>query len=84
MTSDDITHLNMAQADAGPLLQIMTRGRSASETGFDAFAPNRHQDYLFLHDLSVQMTEAFTEYLHKRILGELGFAAEDRATPNRC
>ena len=38
----------------------------------------------FLHDLSIQMTEAFTEYLHKRISGELGFAAEDRATPNRC
>ena len=41
------------------------------------FADNRYQDYLYLHGLSVEMAEAFAEYVHKRIRGELGFAAED-------
>jgi cobalamin-dependent methionine synthase I len=30
------------------------------------------------------MAEAFAEYLHKRIRGEFGFAAEGPATPRRC
>src|SRR5205807_953537 len=41
------------------------------------FADNRYQDYLYLHGLSVEMAEAFAEYVHKRIRGELGFAAEE-------
>jgi len=32
---------------------------------------------LYLHGLSVEMAEAFAEYVHKRIRGELGFAAEE-------
>jgi len=35
--------------------------------------PNRHRDNLYLHGLSVEM--ALAEYVHKRIRGELGFAA---------
>ena len=38
---------------------------------------DRYQDYLYLHGLSVEMAEAFAEYVHKRIRGELGFAAEE-------
>jgi len=30
-----------------------------------------------LHGLSVEMAEALAEYLHRRIRGELGFAAEE-------
>ena len=41
------------------------------------FEDNRYQDYLYLHGLSVEMAEAFAEYVHKRIRGELGFAAEE-------
>ncbi|MDB5408626.1 MAG: metH, partial [Rhodospirillales bacterium] len=41
------------------------------------FADNRYKDYLYLHGLSVEMAEAMAEYLHKRIRGELGFAAEE-------
>jgi len=37
-----------------------------------------------LHGLSVEMAEGFAEYVHKRIRGELGFAAENRATTTRC
>jgi 5-methyltetrahydrofolate--homocysteine methyltransferase len=58
-------------------LQVVTMGRRASEAAREWFADNRYQDYLYLHGLSVEMAEAFAEYLHKRIRGELGFAAEE-------
>ena len=52
-------------------------GARASEAAREWFADNRYQDYLYLHGLSVEMAEAFAEYVHKRIRGELGFAAEE-------
>jgi 5-methyltetrahydrofolate--homocysteine methyltransferase len=58
-------------------LQVVTMGRRASEAAREWFADNRYQDYLYLHGLSVEMAEAFAEYVHKRIRGELGFAAEE-------
>jgi 5-methyltetrahydrofolate--homocysteine methyltransferase len=58
-------------------LQVVTMGSRASEAAREWFADNRYQDYLYLHGLSVEMAEAFAEYLHKRIRGELGFAAEE-------
>jgi 5-methyltetrahydrofolate--homocysteine methyltransferase len=62
-------------------LQVVTMGRRASEAAREWFAENRYQDYLYLHGLSVEMAEAFAEYLHKRIRGELGFAAEEARDP---
>src|SRR3954447_14713806 len=58
-------------------LQVGTMGRRASEAAREWFAENRYQDYLYLHGFSVEMAEAFAEYVHKRIRGELGFAAEE-------
>jgi len=58
-------------------LQLVTMGRRASEAAREWFADNRYQDYLYLHGLSVEMAEAFAEYVHKRIRGELGFATEE-------
>jgi 5-methyltetrahydrofolate--homocysteine methyltransferase len=58
-------------------LQVVTMGRRASDAARQWFADNRYQDYLYLHGLSVEMAEAFAEYVHKRIRGELGFAAEE-------
>ncbi|WP_029011155.1 methionine synthase [Azospirillum halopraeferens] len=58
-------------------LQVVTMGQHASEVARDWFAANRYQDYLYLHGLSVEMTEAMAEYVHARIRAELGFAAED-------
>ena len=62
-------------------LQVVTMGRRASEAAREWFAENRYQDYLYLHGLSVEMAEAFAEYLHKRIRGELGFAADEARDP---
>jgi 5-methyltetrahydrofolate--homocysteine methyltransferase len=63
-------------------LQVVTMGRRASEAAREWFAENRYQDYLYLHGLSVEMAEAFAEYLHKRIRGELGFAADEARDPD--
>jgi hypothetical protein len=56
---------------------VVTMGRRASDVAREWFAADRYQDYLYLHGLSVEMAEAFAEYVHKRIRGELGFAAEE-------
>ncbi len=52
-------------------------GQKVADVARDWFAENRYQDYLYLHGLGVEMAEAMAEYVHKRIRGELGFAAED-------
>jgi len=59
-------------------------GARASEAAREWFAADRYQDYLYLHGISVEMAEAFAEYVHKRIRGELGFAPRRRATMTRC
>src|SRR5579871_6031270 len=58
-------------------LQVVTMGARASAVAREWFAGDRYQDYLYLHGFSVEMAEAFAEYVHKRIRGELGFAAEE-------
>ncbi len=58
-------------------LQVVTMGARASEAAREWFAADRYQDYLYLHGLSVELAEALAEYVHKRIRGELGFAAEE-------
>jgi len=62
-------------------LQLVTMGSHASDVAREWFAADRYQDYLYLHGLSVEMAEAMAEYVHTRIRGELGFAAEDDPDP---
>ena len=61
-------------------LQVVTVGRRASEVANDWFTANKYQDYLYLHGLSVEMTEAMAEYTHQRVRTELGFAAQEAPT----
>jgi len=58
-------------------LQVVTMGHNASEVARQWFAENRYKDYLYLHGLGVEMTEAMAEYVHARIRKELGYGAED-------
>jgi len=51
-----------------------------SEVAARHFAEHRYQDYLHLHGLGVEMTEALAELWHKRIREEWGFANEDGPT----
>ena len=57
--------------------QIVTMGESVSEAINNLFAQNLYREYLELHGLSVQLTEALTEMWHARNRLELGYANED-------
>ena len=58
-------------------LQVVTMGEAASRSTAVLFDDNAYREYLELHGLSVQLTEAFAELWHARIRAELGFDAED-------
>ena len=58
---------------------VVTMGQAASEATGRLFQSDSYRDYLELHGLSVQLTEALAEYWHARVRGEMGFDAEDHA-----
>ncbi|HEV3171983.1 MAG TPA: methionine synthase [Actinocrinis sp.] len=60
--------------------QLVTVGSRIAEETAKLFAGNAYRDYLELHGLSVQLTEALAEYWHARVRAELGFGAQDPAT----
>ncbi len=55
----------------------VTMGSHVSDVANELFAKNAYRDYLELHGLSVQLTEALAEMWHARVRAELGFGAED-------
>jgi 5-methyltetrahydrofolate--homocysteine methyltransferase len=57
--------------------QLVTMGARVSEATAALFAANAYRDYLELHGLSVQLTEALAEMWHARVREELGFGADD-------
>ncbi|MFM1937992.1 MAG: hypothetical protein RLZZ320_850, partial [Actinomycetota bacterium] len=61
--------------DAGELdvvaFHIVTMGQSISEATAKLFAANNYREYLELHGLGVQLTEALAEHWHARIRAEL-------------
>ncbi len=56
---------------------LVTVGSRVSEIARQWFEANRYLDYLLLHGLGVETTEALAEYLHKQIRTELGIARHD-------
>jgi 5-methyltetrahydrofolate--homocysteine methyltransferase len=59
---------------------VVSMGDEASKEAARLFSENRYQDYLHLHGLGVEMTEALAEYWHYRIRQDWGFASEDGPT----
>ena len=59
---------------------VVTMGPKVSEETARLFSENHYQDYLHLHGLGVEMTEALAEYWHRRIREDWGFAGEDGPT----
>jgi 5-methyltetrahydrofolate--homocysteine methyltransferase len=59
---------------------VVTMGERATLRERELFEANRYQDYLLLHGLSVEMTEALAELWHRRIREDWGFADEDGPT----
>jgi 5-methyltetrahydrofolate--homocysteine methyltransferase len=58
---------------------VVTMGHAASAATATLFESDSYRDYLELHGLSVQLTEALAEYWHARVREELGLAAFDSA-----
>jgi len=54
--------------------QLVTMGPAISEFTAELFAGNKYRDYLEVHGLSVQLTEALAEYWHQRVRSELRFS----------
>ena len=52
-------------------------GNRIAEAANELFEANSYRDYLELHGLSVQLTEALAEYWHARIRADWGIAAGD-------
>ncbi|GAB3473838.1 methionine synthase [Amycolatopsis cihanbeyliensis] len=70
------------QVDVLPM-QLVTMGQPIADYANDLFAKDAYRDYLEIHGLGVQLTEALAEYWHRRVRQELLFpsgtsvAAED-------
>ncbi|ORA81153.1 methionine synthase [Mycobacterium malmoense] len=65
------------QVDVLPF-QLVTMGQPIADFANELFASNSYRDYLEVHGIGVQLTEALAEYWHKRIREELKFSG-DRA-----
>ncbi|GAA0374123.1 methionine synthase [Microbispora corallina] len=57
--------------------QVVTMGNRISEAAAELFAKDAYRDYLELHGLSVQLTEALAEYWHARVRSELGIGGDE-------
>jgi 5-methyltetrahydrofolate--homocysteine methyltransferase len=56
---------------------LVTMGGRVGEATAELFGRNAYREYLELHGLSVQLTEALAEMWHARVRDELGFGPED-------
>ncbi len=74
--SDFVSSKESGKIDVVPF-QLVTMGNRVSEAANELYAANDYRNYLELHGLSVQLTEALAEFWHTRIREELGFSAED-------
>ena len=74
--SDFVASKESGKIDVVPF-QLVTMGNRVTEVANEIYARNEYRDYLELHGLSVQLTEALAEFWHARVREELGFSAED-------
>jgi len=74
--SDFVASRDSGKIDVVPF-QLVTMGGKVSEINNELYAKNDYREYLELHGLSVQLTEALAEYWHSRVRSELGYSSED-------
>jgi len=68
------------EADGEPdviAFHLVTMGARVAEATAELFGRDAYREYLELHGLSVQLTEALAEMWHARVRDELGFGTED-------
>ncbi|MFR9728224.1 methionine synthase [Saccharopolyspora sp. MS10] len=58
------------QVDVLPM-QLVTMGQPIADYANELFAKNSYRDYLEVHGMGVQLTEALAEYWHRRVRREL-------------
>jgi 5-methyltetrahydrofolate--homocysteine methyltransferase len=61
------------QVDVLPL-HLVTMGQPIADYANELFAKDAYRDYLEVHGLGVQLTEALAEYWHRRVREELTFS----------
>ena len=74
--SDFLKSRDSSKIDVIPF-QLVTMGSKIAEEANRLYRANQYRDYLELHGLSVQLTEALAEFWHSRIRADLGFDNED-------
>jgi 5-methyltetrahydrofolate--homocysteine methyltransferase len=76
--SDFVASKESGKIDVVPF-QLVTMGNRVSEAAAELYARNEYREYLELHGLSVQLTEALAEFWHARVREDLGFSSEEPA-----
>ncbi|PIR16799.1 MAG: hypothetical protein COV46_07040 [Deltaproteobacteria bacterium CG11_big_fil_rev_8_21_14_0_20_49_13] len=67
-----ILNLELRTSNSEPVpLQLVTIGSRVAEKCAELFKAGKYTDYLYLHGLAVEVTEALAEYSHRNILREL-------------
>ncbi|RRO19858.1 methionine synthase [Saccharopolyspora rhizosphaerae] len=61
------------QVDVLPI-QLVTMGQPIADYANELFAKNAYRDYLEVHGMGVQLTEALAEYWHRRVRREMAWA----------
>ncbi|MGH3903309.1 MAG: methionine synthase [Pseudonocardiaceae bacterium] len=56
-------------------LHLVTMGQAIADYANELFAKDAYRDYLEVHGLGVQLTEAMAEYWHRRVREELRFSS---------
>lgn len=85
---DKETALATGRVDVFPM-QLVTMGNPIADYANELFAADEYRNYLELHGISVQLTEALAEYWHARVRQELRLANghlvgdSDAADPRR-
>ncbi len=77
--SDFIRNRETGEVDVVPF-QLVTMGQRLTEFANELYAKGEFREYIEIHGLGVQLTEALAEFWHARIREELGFASEEPAT----
>ena len=65
--------IELGQTDVMPF-QLVTMGQPIADFANELFAKDAYREYLEVHGVGVQLTEALAEYWHSRIRSELKFA----------
>jgi len=60
-------------------LMAVTVGQRAADVARELFEAHDYRNYLFLHGLGVEVTEALAEYVHRQVRVDLGIAGDDPA-----